>query len=166
MQPNAFKPLVGLRLSIIRRAADMLVLAFGTIRPHPSGTGTVGEYALHVQCPWRLDGPAETITGWDDLFEYGGAGERPPNWSYEDRGSLQDARLDDLFGPREPATRSWVNEDDRLVVTDAEQTGRGDVRIELTGGYAILLFPASCKLEAWRLFVPGAGAHLVFPAPD
>ena len=43
MQPNAFDVLVGLRLSIVRRAADMLVLHFGTIRPHPSGEGSVAD---------------------------------------------------------------------------------------------------------------------------
>jgi hypothetical protein len=47
MQLNAFDVLIGLRLSIIRRAADMLVLHFGTIRPHLSGEGTLAEYALH-----------------------------------------------------------------------------------------------------------------------
>jgi hypothetical protein len=57
MELNAFEVLIGLRLSIVRRAADMLVLHFGNIRAHSSGKGTVGDYALHVQCPWRLDGP-------------------------------------------------------------------------------------------------------------
>ena len=61
MQLNAFDVLIGLRLSIVRRAADMLVLHFGTIRPHPSGEGTVADYALHVQCPWRMDSQAQVI---------------------------------------------------------------------------------------------------------
>jgi hypothetical protein len=78
MQPSAFDVLVGLRLSIVRRAADMLVLHFGTIRPHSSGEGTVADCALHVQCPWRLDSPKGTVTGRDDLWEYAGPGERPP----------------------------------------------------------------------------------------
>ena len=74
MQPSAFDVLVGLRLSIVRRAADMLVLHFGTIRPHSSGEGTVADCALHVQCPWRLDSPKGTVTGRDDLWEYAGPG--------------------------------------------------------------------------------------------
>jgi hypothetical protein len=84
MERNVFHVLVGLRLSIIRRAADMLGLHFGAIRIHPSGTGTVADYALHVQCPWRLDGPNGTVTGRDDLWEYAGPGQRPPNWSPDD----------------------------------------------------------------------------------
>jgi hypothetical protein len=43
MQLNAFDVLIGLRLSIVRRAADMLGLHFGTIRAHPSGEGTVAD---------------------------------------------------------------------------------------------------------------------------
>jgi hypothetical protein len=163
MQSSAFDVLIGLRLSIVRRAADMLVLHFGDIRPHRSGKGTVGTYALHVQCPWRLDGPVETVTGRDDLWEYAGPGEEPSNWSYEDGLSVQDERLDNFFGPRDESTRSWVNETDRLVVTAAQLTSHGDVRLELTGGHAILLFPQSSKREAWRLFAPGGAHHLVFP---
>ena len=76
---------------------------------------------------------------------------------------MQDERFDDLLGPRDEQTRSWVSQADRLVVTSAQQTSRGDVRLELTGGYAIVLFPASSRYEAWRLFAPGTGSHLVFP---
>jgi hypothetical protein len=65
MSSNPFAPLIGLRLSIVRRAADMLVAHFGDIRPHSSGEGTVGDYAFHVQCPWRFDGPVDTVTGRD-----------------------------------------------------------------------------------------------------
>src|SRR5215468_598880 len=163
MQLNAFDVLIGLRLSIVRRAADMLVLHFGNIRTHRSGDGTVGDYALHVQCPWRFDGPDGVVTGRDDLWDYAGPGERPENWSYDDGLSMQDRRWASLFA-RDESTRSWVNERDRFVVTAAEQTKRGDVRLELTGGYAILLFPAGSRHEAWRLFAPESDDdHFVFP---
>src|SRR5262245_15811696 len=95
MQPSGFDALIGLRLSIVRRAADMLVLHFGDIRA--SGDGTVGAYALHVQCPWRFDGLGGTVTGRDDLWDYAGPGERPANWSYEDGRSLQDQRWSNFF---------------------------------------------------------------------
>jgi hypothetical protein len=39
-------------------------------------------------------------------------------------------------------------------------------RFDLSDGYALLVFPASHKHEAGRLFAPGSDAdHLVFPAP-
>jgi hypothetical protein len=162
MQLDAFHVLIGLRLSIVRRAADMLGLHFGKVRPHESGEGTVGEYTLHVQCPWRFDGPNGTVTGSSDLWVYAGPGERPPNWSYEDGFSLQDRKFADLFA-RDESTRSWVNESDRFCVIAAQQNERGDVRLELANGYAILVFPAGSRSEAWRLFSSGSDRHLVFP---
>jgi hypothetical protein len=159
---DAFDVLVGLRLSIIRRAADMLVLHFGDIRAHPSGEGTIGAYALHVQCPWRLDGPNGTVTGRDDLWVYAGPGERPQNWSYEDGWSLQDKRFASLF-IRDERTRSWVNESNRFVVIATRQTKRGDVSLELANEHALLVFPAGSKYEAWRFFSPGSARHLIFP---
>ena len=165
MQLDAFDVLVGLRLSIVRRAADMLVLHFGTIRPHPSGEGTVADYALHVQCPWRMDSPKGTVTGRDDLWEYAGPGERPPNWSYEDGLSLQDKKFGELF-VRDESTRSWVNESDGYGVATAQQTKRGDVTLSLINGYEILIFPAGSSGEAWRLFASGSGRHLVFPSQE
>jgi hypothetical protein len=66
----------------------MLVLHFGTVRPPVSGKGTVGEYALHIQCAWRFEGPEGLITGRDDLWDYAGAGERPPHWTHENGDNL------------------------------------------------------------------------------
>ena len=163
MNLNAFDVLVGLRLSIVRRAADMLVLHFGTIRPHSSGEGTVADHALHVQCPWRMDSPKATVTGRDDLWEYAGPGERPPNWSYEDGLSLQDKKFGELF-VRDQSTRSWVNESDGFGVAAARLTKHGDVTLSLINGYEILIFPAGSSGEAWRLFASGSGRHLVFPS--
>ncbi len=141
----------------------MLVLHFGDIRPHESGEGTAGTYALHIQCPWRFDGPHKTITGQSDLWEYAGAGQRPANWSYEDGASLQDKGLDSFIGPYDESTRSWYNQHDRLVVTASHATPFGDVRLAFSSGYALLLFPAGVAYEAWRLFAPGSDHHLVFP---
>jgi len=165
MQLNSFDVLIGLRLSIIRRAADMLGLHFGPIRPHASGEGTVADYALHIQCPWRIDSPGGTFTGRDDLWEYAGPGERPSNWSYDDGFSLQDQRFRSVF-VRDENTRSWVNESDGFGVAAAEQTKRGDVTLALVNGYAILVFPARSRGEAWRLFASSGGRHVVFPSVE
>jgi DNA-directed RNA polymerase subunit RPC12/RpoP len=48
-------------------------------------------------------------------------------------------------------------------VTKAEEWKSGDIRLDLSGGYAILVFLASSRSEAWRLFAPGSDQHLVFP---
>jgi hypothetical protein len=165
MPRNEFDALIGLRLSIVRRAADMLVVHFGDIRPHSSGEGTTGAYALHVQCPWRIDGLVETITGSADLWRYAGPGQRPADWTYEDGFSLQDRKFAELIGPYDRVTRSWLNEADRLVVTAAAHTHFGDVWLELTGDHLLRVFPAASRGEAWRFFAANADRHLVFPDP-
>jgi hypothetical protein len=67
--------LVGLRLCIARDAAGMKNFQFGEIRPHPSGKGTVGDFALHVQCPWRLVTTTQVLTGSADYYEPAVEGE-------------------------------------------------------------------------------------------
>ncbi len=55
--------LIGLNLSIARRAADMRVLHFGEITVDDDERGSTGEIALHIQCPWRIEGPDGIVTG-------------------------------------------------------------------------------------------------------
>jgi hypothetical protein len=53
---------------------------------------------------------------------------------------------------------------DRFIVTSLQWTDCGDISIQLSGGYEILVFPASSTREAWRFFAPGKdGEHEVFP---
>jgi hypothetical protein len=162
-QRRSLDELIGLRLSIVRKAADMLGLHFGDVRPHHSGRGTVGAYTLHIQCPWRIDGPKGTITGSDDRWEYAGPGEPPPNWLHEDGPNLQDERLDGLFGECR-AKIGWVNDDNKFVVSSVRQGLQGDLALEFSDGHSISIFPASGEREAWRFFAPDDEHHLVFPA--
>jgi hypothetical protein len=165
MSSSIFDVLVSLKLSIIRRAADMLVLHFGAVRAHSSGRGTVGEYALHIQCSWRLDRPDGTITGRSDLWEYAGQGKRPDDWSYEDGLSLQDKKLSEVFG--EPDERlGWVNRPDGFSVLLVEESTQGDVKISLSNAHSISIFPDSCASEAWRFFALSDRLHHVFPAEE
>lgn len=156
--------LIGLWLCIIRHAADMLVLQFGTVRPHRSGRGTVGDYALHIQCPWRFDAPGGTVTGRSDLWEYAGPGERPTNWTYDSGSNQQDEKLTSIFGPKHPEL-GWSGIE-RFAVVSVSQSGAGDVTIMLTEGYSFSLFPDSACTEAWRFFKPGGGDHMVFPTEE
>src|SRR5687768_8413097 len=85
-------PLVGLKLCIARRAADLRNFQFGQV-PAVEG-GTVGEWALHVQCPWRIEGPdGRVVTGRSDLWQpvsENRAGFNWDTWDYEKDGNLQD----------------------------------------------------------------------------
>ena len=150
----AFAPLVGLSFSIARRGGAMRVFHFGDIVEHEVGSS--GEMALHLQCPWRLDGPLGTITGSDDIWLHRDLRARPENWSYEDGESLQDQRLSGLLG----------SYDLRVIAIDA--TRQGEVTIRFNGDYVLRLFPACSRGESWRLFRPGNAqiGHVVFEAPE
>ena len=75
---TALTALIGLPLAAAYRTVDMRVFHFGTMRPAaPSRIpslknrprGSVGDYALHVQCPWRFETENEILTGRSDLWE-------------------------------------------------------------------------------------------------
>lgn len=171
---SQFQPLVGLKLSIARRAGDMRVLHFGPIREvesrllsrrkSKSKKGTVGDFALHIQCAWRLEDENGIVTGRTDLWE---AAEDNPDidwdtWDYDKDENLQDKRLGSLLGGYDPETRSFMNHNDLLVVENFQTDNYGGVTLFLSGGYRLVIFPAGSQGENWRFFRPGTeGNHLV-----
>ncbi len=144
-------PLIGLKWSIARQAADMAVFHFGTIRPHHSGTGTVGDYALHIQGPWRIETDTLLYVGSKDIWNWK-FGKEPFDWDYDMGGDLRTALLEKLLEGYDPDTRSAINTTDLLVVERVEGSIYGDATIYLTGGYRLVLFPTSRFSEAWRFF--------------
>lgn len=66
---RSLSELISPPLAVARDAADMKNFQFGALRPHPSGRGTLGEYALHIQCPWRLTQSGHIVTGSEDYYE-------------------------------------------------------------------------------------------------
>ena len=60
---NAIESLVGMPLSKIGRAADLLWLQFGTLREVATqyGEKTIGDWAIHVQTSWRFVRDAQII---------------------------------------------------------------------------------------------------------
>lgn len=160
---DALRPLVGLQLAIARNAADTKNFQFGRITPHPTGKGTVAQYALHISCPWRIIAPSGIVTGSGDRHE-------PPvpeevvieeNWC---RGDLQSKKLSELLGGSDPETRSILNVGALLLVQAVDADKDGEIEIALSGGYKLQVFPDGSSYEAWRLFVPGdKTTHFVFP---
>lgn len=100
----------------------MLMLHFGDVREVDGRT--IGTFALHVQCPWRLEGPSGIVTGYSDLLQQ------------------NDATLQ-LF-------EDLINDGVETAITDAY----GGAIIGLHGGYRLSIFPASAHSEHWRLFQP------------
>jgi len=151
--------LVGLPLSIIRNAVDMKVLHFGTIRPHRSGRGTVGEYALHIQCPWRIVTASAVITGTSDRFIEPQEGAEINDDDLQS-GNLQFVRIAALLKGFDKATNSFVNATEQLVVMTVNSDTYGGADLLLSGGYRLQIFPDGSLEEGWR-FIEEAGRHIV-----
>jgi len=125
---------------------------FGQIRKIEKGT--TGDYVLYIQCAWRLEDPNGIVTGRSDLWE---PAEIDPdmdwdNWDYEKNENLQDKQIGLLLGSYDPQARSYVNENDRLVVEEVYADAYGGATIVLTGGYRLVIFPAGSRGEDWRIF--------------
>ena len=141
----------------------MRVLHFGTVREDESGSW--GEYALHLQCPWRLDGPDGVVTGQGDLWEHPTLEVPPQDWSYEHGDNLQDVRVGALLGGRDERTHSWLNtKPGALTVMRVQGEESGELTVTFSGGFRLRVFPDTSRSEAWRLLAPGGGgAHYVYP---
>ncbi len=156
---SCLQVLVGLQLSIARNAADMKVFHFGKVVPHPSGGGTVGSYALHVQCPWRFVDENTIFTGTSDRFvepsEDAGANDDDPK-----SGNLQLIKIASLLEGYDAETKSFVNATKQLFVIAVSTDNYGGADLSLSGGYRLQIFPDGSFEENWR-FVEIQGRHVV-----
>ena len=90
---TSLSQIIGLPLTASRRAADLRTFQFGTLRAVERGS--VGDFALHVQCPWRIEGPDGIVTGRMDIWEpveHDTPFEQ--NWNNEKSPNLQDTRME------------------------------------------------------------------------
>ncbi len=136
--------IVGLPLSAAHRAADMRTLQFGKLRQ--INRGSVGDFALHIQCPWRIEGPDGIVTGRMDLYEPINAG---PNfdlatWDYNKSPNLQDAQFNMLLAHHAAD----------LIVENVDSDEYGGAVINFRRGFVLRLFPAGTCGENWRFFRP------------
>jgi hypothetical protein len=164
---RAFGPVYGLKLSIARNAGSMKNFQFGAIRPHPTGKGTIGQFALHIQCPWRLVTaqppwlPPRTdlmVTGSGDWWEPAEHREDLDwdRWNeHRAMPSMQEKLLQALFQEYDTETKSYLNTSDRLIVEQVEADDYGGLNIHLSGGFRLQAFPNGISGEHWRLFQPG-----------
>ena len=157
MRPHvegAVLPLIGKALWACGRAADMATFAFGQRKKIPDRRGglrEVGEYALHVQCPWRITRDELFVVGSRDLYypaDYHDIHEEVPSeFDWNRAPSRRDKLLTSLFenGSRE------------FVVQGIEVRAAGFLHIVLADGLYLDVLPDdSLDHEHWRLFRPGA----------
>jgi hypothetical protein len=150
---QALKVLNGLPLQQAGRAIDMEIFHFGDLQPilGRRGTAMVGDYRLHVQCAWRIVGDAGIVVASRD--RYYPAGDPYSNQDGFDWSAQGVNRCD------ERVTAFFKEQDGiHLRVEAVFADNVGSVRLQLSGGFLLDIFPDdSLDKEHWRL-VPRAPA--------
>jgi hypothetical protein len=160
---QALSVLVGKKLSIWRRAANMLVLHFGQVTRKEDKSW--GEYALHVQCPWRLLKDGAIFVGASDLYS---PREEAPDFDwgewYEDRkwpDNLLEHRVFSVLKGMDTVTHSIENATEHFRVEKVQASDIGDAKLYLSGGFMWECFPDSVAGAHWRLLDIGNRKHFV-----
>ncbi|WP_156966920.1 hypothetical protein [Paraburkholderia ferrariae] len=135
--------LVGLDLSGVSYAADMLTLQFGPIREAPSRRGTIrhiGLWALHVQCHWRFEKDGRVLASYANF-----------------------AISEDSIRETTQRMSEWIISSGPTRVESVAVDERADMALSLSRGFRLIVVPDCVEGdEDWRFFAPGTnGPHLV-----
>ena len=138
--------LIGLSLTRTTRAANMECLKFGTVyRTDKDGkTNNIGEFALHLTCPWRVTNETQIIVGSADLYQQADeTSEYDENYDYHEfNANLRDVKLDKL-----------INEN-KLSVVSVNADKFGGLEICFDSNIKLTVFPdltSKADNEYWRL---------------
>ena len=114
----------------------------------------VGDYALHIQCPWRITLGNSVVVGRGDIFCTPEETNEPPPDDFDwQTGNRFDRVVLQLF----------QNESRQFTVRAVEAGEAGSLAIGLEDGYKLEIFPHdSDSVEHWRLLKPHTEeAHFV-----
>lgn len=151
--------LVGLQLSAVNYAGNVRLFHFGQLSPPPD---RCGRYAIHVQCPWRLETQETILTGLAEWYIPANEEDTDDDWDPARGGSLQDSTLRTLMGDVDSPEGSIVNRTEQFLVSHVEADAYGGFRIGFKAGMGLTVFPTTNRGEQWRLFQPHSDArHLV-----
>jgi hypothetical protein len=134
--------LVGLEVTGIHRAADMLTLQFGPLTPIVNRNGAikhVGKWALHIQCPWKIEVAGNVLSTQSGLQ------------GSEEQADLTIEKICELVLAKGPYS-----------VERVRASKSGGARLSLSRELSIVLEPLPVpEEEDWRLFAPGSDEHFV-----
>lgn len=157
---QALTPLVGLPLRSVGRAANLLWLHFGEmheVAARGGGTKMVGDWAIHVQCAWRLCRLAHIEVAYRDYY-YSPDGDALDDWDTpgKSRFDQQAASLVAGFAASPPEILSFT-------VNDV-----GGFSLLFSHDFRLYVFPDDSShgdySEHWRLFAPASDReHFVVP---
>ena len=131
------------RITAIGKAADMMWLAMGNDYEWYDELKKMykkrSEYALHLQCPWRITRNSDIIVASFDFYV-----------EYDDK---------TLFDLKIPELNKYFAENE-VIVTGVETDVFGDLRVITNTDIILEVFAnSSYKREFWRLLTPGE--HIV-----
>jgi len=154
---QALAPLVGLPFRHIGRATNLLWLHFGDLHEVPrwrGGTKVVGDWAVHVQCPWRLIQRGQILVGYHDFY-YTPDGDTPEDWDVvgKTRFDIAASTICAEFAKTPP------------VVASVQVDDVGGFSVHFIGEFRLDVFPdeSDDTSEHWRIFQPSVDSkHFVF----
>jgi len=143
----------------------MRIFHFGSLRQYEGGF--VGDWAFHVDCPWRFDRADGTIvTGRDDFLEPLNDDSDWDAWDPDTDGNVQDVKMGTV-APSIDAAGQIRCESDLLYVAAVATSVVGDCVITFADGARLVVFPSGSVGEMWRLFEPGVDtSHFVMLANE
>jgi hypothetical protein len=149
--------LIGEPFAYIGRAADLVWVGFGAEvhAPNERHPGRrVATYALHVQCPLRVDiGGRAWLGSWDMYAQPESPEETPDDFDWHAPGS-------NLFDRRAAELNARLGQSP-VTVTSLAADSAGGLTIEMTDRVRLQVFPeSSFRIESWRFFLP-SGPHFV-----
>jgi hypothetical protein len=135
--------LIGLELTGTTRAANMECLKFGQelITDKVDGLINIGQFAIHLQCPWRITKGQKILIGYNDVYEQSDQNaEYEPDFDWDKPGvNLRDKKLKELI-------------DSKLIVEKVNSDNFGGFSICFSDDTNLTTFPTtSLKNEYWRL---------------
>lgn len=149
---NATAVLVGTALWTCRRTADLASFHFGRkeqTRTFRGELAQVGQYAVHVQCAWRIARKEKVVVGSGDLYYPRELTlERTPN------------NFDWASGPNrcdELLRLLFEDEKRQFIVSEVGVGAAGALHISMDGDLSLDVLPnTSMNDEYWRLFKPNS----------
>ncbi|MFO0330374.1 MAG: hypothetical protein ACK514_03420 [Bacteroidota bacterium] len=136
--------IIGLRLTHTTRAANMECLKFGQhfITDKVDGQLNIGEFALHLQCPWRIVNGQKILIGSCDVYEQADQNAKyDPNFEWDKADvNLRDKKIKELI------------EKEILTLEKVETDDLGGFELVFNNNFSLSTFPSiSLEFEYWRL---------------
>ena len=141
--------LVGLKLQDTGRASNLFWLGFGDIIQivRRGKNQESAEYALHIQCSWRITLNNKIVIASRDFYS--------PSSEWD--GDIEDFDWDIHGNNRfDERIKTFLKAKGRLIVEQIESDEIGGLKVILSDGYKLEVFPGSSEddeqSEHWRFF--------------